>query len=209
MARPTKFTRDQILDAARSAVLHHGRGASVAQVSDEVGAPVGSIYHRFASRDELFISLWLRAIHRFHVGLLDAARFGDARTALTASAVHIPRYCRSHPAEALAMTLYRQRTLVTTAPTSLAEAVSTVNDDAVAAMTTLCRQRYGRATRHRLDLVATAVQQCPYGLVRPYVGNVVPRWLDDAVVAASNTILNLGDAGKVERSVSARRRPAG
>ncbi len=53
-------------------------------------------------------------------------------------------------------------------------------------MTDLCRRRYGRVTPHRLELITTAVQQSPYGLVRPYVGGDVPSWLDDVVVAAAN-----------------------
>lgn len=193
MARPPKFSTDQILDAACSAVMRHGRDASIAQVSKEIGAPVGSIYHRFASRDELFAGLWLRSIRRFHVGLLEAAALDDAQQALIAAAVHIPRYCRGHPDDALAMTLYRQRLLLDTAPASLADEVRTVNDDVLTAMRHLCRRRYGRVTGHRLELLATAVQQCPYGLVRPYVGGEVPSWLDDVVVAATAAILALGD----------------
>jgi AcrR family transcriptional regulator len=199
MARPSKFSHDQLLDAARAAIARHGTNTTIGQVSEEIGAPVGSIYHRFASREELFVSLWLRAIHRFHVGLLAAAEIDDARQALAASAVHIPRYCREHPDEALAMTLYRQKVLVTTAPASLLADVRTVNDDVIAAMTALCARRYGTATDHRLILVAMAVQQCPYGLVRPHVGADVPLWLDDVVLASSLAILALGDRASAEQ----------
>lgn len=193
MARPAKFSTDQILDSARAVVAEHGAMASIAQVAARTGAPVGSIYHRFASREELFTALWVRSIRRFHIGLLDAATLDDPQEALMGVAVHIPRYCRAHPAEARAMTLYRQRALLASAPPSLAEEVRTLNDDVLDAMRALCRRRYGRVTGHRLELLATAVQQCPYGLVRPYVGGEVPSWLDDVVVAATAAILALGD----------------
>lgn len=193
MARSPKFSSDQILDAARAAVAAHGPQASIAQVSELVGAPVGSIYHRFASREELFVSLWLRSIHRFQAGFLSATEHADAEEALIAAALHVPRYCRTAPEDALAMTLYRQSALVTSGPASLVKDVRVVNADVIEQLRRLCRQRYGRVTRHRLDLVATAVQQCPYGLVRPYVGGVVPRWLDDAVAASTPAILALGD----------------
>lgn len=193
MARPQKFATDQILDAARSALAAHGRSASINQVSAQIGVPVGSIYHRFPSREALFISLWVRSIERFQLGVLEAARIKDPAAALTAAAVHIPRYCRARPADALAMTLYRHQALAATAPEPLAERVRTLNDEVVTATAALCRRRYGRTTRHRLELVMTAIQQCPYGLVRPYVGGDVPRWLDDAVIASSQAILALGD----------------
>jgi AcrR family transcriptional regulator len=195
MARPAKFNRDQILDAALAAIAEHGRGATLADVSAQIDAPTGSLYHRFPTRDHLFVELWLRSIRRFHVGLLEAAALPDPGDALTACAVHVPRHCREHPDEALAMTLYRQQLLVTTAPDDLAEQVRTVNDEVLAAMTLLCRRRYGHATKHLMAVATTAVQQCPYGLVRPHVGGDVPRWLDDAVSVSSNAILSLGDRG--------------
>jgi len=193
MARPAKFTHDQILDAALAAVSRHGVHATIGQVSEEIGAPVGSIYHRFASREDLFVTLWLRSIRRFQVGLLAAAAMDDARAALTATVVHLPRYCRRHPDEALAMTLYRQQSLVATAPASLVAQVSTVNDEVEAALAELCARRYGQVTDQQRMLVAMAVQQCPYGLVRPFIGGDVPLWLDDVVAASSSAILALGD----------------
>lgn len=193
MARPAKFSHEQILDAALAAVAAHGTAATLSQVCTRIGAPVGSVYHRFPTREHLFIALWLRSIRRFHVGLLDATAIADPGQALTASAVHIPRYCRQHPDEALAMTLYRQQSLLHQAPADLLDDVRTVNDQVNAELSSLCRRRYGRRTARRLSIVTAAVRQCPYGLVRPYVGGQVPLWLDDAVVAAGNAILALGD----------------
>jgi AcrR family transcriptional regulator len=196
MARPAKFTHEEILDAALAAVAEHGRAATIGDVAVRIGAPVGSIYHRFGSREELCVLLWLRAVRRFQVGLLHAAAQDDPRAALAACAVHIPRYCRDHPDEAVALTLYRQAVLLAEAPATLADQVRTLNDDAFAAMTRLCRRRYPDATPHHQELVRTAVQQCGYGLVRPYLGGPVPLWLDDAVLAASAAILALGDRSR-------------
>ena len=200
MARPAKFTRDQILDAAVAAISAHGTGATLGQVCELVGAPIGSVYHRFPTREHLFVQVWLRSIRRFHVGLLRAAATPDPEQALIACAVHIPRYCRRLPQEALAMTLYRQQVLVGTAPADLADEVRTVNDAVIASIRELCRRRYGQATAHLVELVRVAVQQCPYGLVRPHVGGPVPGWLDDAVAASSAAILALGDTPRPPRT---------
>ena len=193
MARPAKFTADRILDAALAATARHGKAATIADVAQQIEVPIGSIYHRFASRDELFVSLWLRAVRRFQAGLLDAAEGDDPTAALLACAVHIPRYCRQYPDEAVALTLYRHAELVRSGPPLFAEDVRTVNDTVTATILGLARSRYGRLDEHLAEVVHTAVVQCPYGLVRPHVGSDVPEWLDEAVRAAAIAILTLGD----------------
>ena len=62
MARPAKFSLDDLLDAAGRVLLEKGRDITMAQIADAAGAPTGSVYHRFASREELLIRLWLRSI---------------------------------------------------------------------------------------------------------------------------------------------------
>lgn len=195
MARPTKFSTEQILDGALAVVGRRWRAATIADVAAEIGAPVGSIYHRFGSREELFVALWLRSIRRFHVGFLAATRGPDARRAAVAAAVEIPRYCRRHPAEALALSLYRWEALIADGPADLIDEIRTVNDDVEAALRRLCADRFGSTDAKRLELVSVAVQACPYGLVRPYLGAEVPQDLDDIVAAASGAILALGDTG--------------
>src|SRR5699024_9256849 len=116
MARPAKFTPDDILDATAAAVASHGPAVTIAQVSAQIGVPVGSIYHRFSSREHLMTSLWLRSIRRFHVGLLDTGRIPDPREALLAQAVHQPRVCRDNPRDAFMMSLHSQRQLMTSCP---------------------------------------------------------------------------------------------
>lgn len=195
MARPAKFTSDEILDAALIAVRENGPAATIAQVSRVVGAPSGSIYHRFGSREELFVSLWLRAVDRFQVGVLEAADLPDAQDALVAGAVHVTRYCRENPAEAVALTLYRHQALVVSGPPAFAERVRTLNVAVDAATKRLTTRRYDRSNARRRALVLTGCRQLPYGLVRPYLGGEVPYWLDDVARAASAAVLALGDAG--------------
>lgn len=197
MPRPAKFTHDDVLDAAERASARRWRETTIADVATELGAPVGSIYHRFASRDDLLGSLWLREIRRFHEGFLAAAELADADEAIMACAVHLPRYCRRHPDRAVAMTLYRQPDLVTrVSSTELADEVAHVNDTAGAAVDGLAARRFDRVTRTRSELVLAACQEIPYGLVRSRIGAraPIPRWIDRAVEAAAREVLTLGDA---------------
>ena len=195
MARPSKYTADDILDGALNAVALHGPQTSVADVSSAIGVTTGSVYHRFGSRDELFARLWLRSVRRFQAGLFELAEQEDAGLALIDSAVHVVRYCRHHREEALAMTLWRQPALARTGPEAVREEALHINDDYLSVTRALVARRYGRVTPRRMELVTAACQAVPYGLVRPHLaeGTEIPRWLDDVVRTAAGAIVGLGD----------------
>lgn len=194
-----KFSADDILDAAARVVLTHGQRTTVAEIAGEVGAPVGSVYYRFASRDELLVSLWLRSVRDFQRGFMAACCREPAEDAVVAAARHIPVYCREHPAEARAMTLYRQAELRRTAPAALRDEVAAVNDRVDAVSLELTRRRYRVADERRIALMATATRLCPYGLVRPYLGGPIPDWIDDATAACARAIAALGDQREEHR----------
>jgi AcrR family transcriptional regulator len=67
-----------MLDVARDLLLEGGaHGATVEAISRASGAPTGSIYHRFGSRDELVTRLWMRAVRRSQAAFLEALDLGD------------------------------------------------------------------------------------------------------------------------------------
>jgi len=193
MARPARFSHDDVLDGAARAIAECGPAATIADVARSIGGPSGSIYHRFASRKELFGRLWLRAIGRFHAGLLAAYALDDPHAAVVASARHIPSFCRQHPLDARVMLLYRQSELSTTGPESLRSEAAHVNDAIDGAMADLVARRFPETTRRRSDLLRMATRLAPYGMVRPFIGRTMPDWLDDAVAASSEAIAALGD----------------
>ena len=139
-------------------------------------------------------TLWLRSVRRFHVGLLDAYALPDPHEALLAATRHIPAWCREHPAQAVALTLYRQSVLAESGPVSLRDQARTVNDEVDAALRALVPRRYGSASEEGFRLLHVGTRMNAYGLVRPFIGGELPAWLDDVCVAAANGILALGDA---------------
>ncbi len=194
MARPARFTDDDILDGAARALAESGRSFTVAAAARAAGAPTGSIYHRFASREELAGRLWLRSIERFHVGLREAYAIGDPHRAVREAAAHVPRFCEEHPTDALAMTLFHQEVLVADGPETLREQAAHVNDEVDAALEALVGRRYGDATQERRELLMVATRLSPYGLVRPFVGRAdLPGWVRPAAVTAADAIAALGD----------------
>ncbi|MGW0749015.1 TetR/AcrR family transcriptional regulator [Streptomyces sp. NPDC002587] len=102
MARPPRFDSDQILDAAvRLAARSGPGGVSVSAVAQAVGAPSGSMYHRFAGRTALLAEVWLRTVELFQQGYLDAVHSDpDPRGAARAAARHVISWSRAHPQEA-------------------------------------------------------------------------------------------------------------
>lgn len=193
MARPAHFTNDDILDAALACVAATGANVSIADIASQLGGPVGSIYHRFASRDLLMVRLWLRSVRRFQAGLFDLEKAPDPHSALIAMALHIPQYCRAHPDEAVSLTLFRQDRLLADCPAQARDAVATMNDAVTTVVRDMTTQRYGRPTTGSLTWVLMATQVAPFGLVRPHLGAAVPHHVDAAVAAAADAILRLGD----------------
>lgn len=204
MARPAKFTRDDVLDATARAVWSLGSDATIAQIADELGAPVGSLYHRFGGRDEVLAELWIRAIDRFHAVAIPVAHGSDAGQAAIDVATTIPRFCREHPLDAVAMTLFRQQWLAEHGPAPLRARIADINRDIEAAMLRLTRERYGAITDAAGELVMIACVQSPYGLVRPYLSAraEIPARLDEIVRASSTAILALGDDPDYDRTPS-------
>jgi len=89
-----KFSQEDFLGAALAIIAERGvSGVTVASVSERLGSPTGSFYHRFASRDVLLGSLWLQAVLEFQTGIRAAL---DADDGLRA-ALHTPAWVRKHP----------------------------------------------------------------------------------------------------------------
>ena len=114
MPRPARYDTDTILDAALAEFDAVGaRGLSVAGVARALGAPSGSLYHRFPSRDALIGTLWLRAAEGFQAGYLQ--RLAADRPAIDCAvdgALHVIRWSRARPVEARLLVVYRWQDLV-------------------------------------------------------------------------------------------------
>jgi len=101
-----KFSQEDFLGAALAIVAERGvTGVTVASVSERLGSPTGSFYHRFASRDVLLGSLWLRTVLDFQTGISAAL---DADDALKA-ALHTPAWVRKHPDKACLLLLHDRK----------------------------------------------------------------------------------------------------
>ncbi len=190
MARPRLFTDDQVLDAARDLLADPAiTRPAITAIGKAAGVHTGSIYVRFASRDELLARLWLRSIQRFHVGLLDALA---GPSPLLAAATYLPRYCRDHPTEARAMKMFHREELLDVGPDELGSAIATVNDAMNAALLAAVATEFGAADEHATAVAEVAVKAIPYGLVRDYIARAapIPDWIDEVTATATGAVLD-------------------
>lgn len=164
MGRPARFPADVIVDAARDLITEVGPGgASVAEVARRLGAPSGSIYHRFASRDLLVAHLWLRTVHRFHEGFVAAVGTDDGG----ASALrHTVTWARTNRRDAALLASHRRRDLLDTWPAELADALAGLNDPVRSALKAFATAHLGGSDAVALDAVRLALVTIPHALVR-------------------------------------------
>lgn len=167
MGRPARFPPDLILDGAARLLAEGGPAAATSTaVAAAIGAPSGSVYHRFASRDLLLARLWVRTVGRFQAAFLAALAHPDPDRAAVAAALAVPAWCRAHPHEARVLLLHRRDDLVGRWPDELDAELSTLNDALATALTDHARARYGTAGRAQLARVTFALVDVPYAAVR-------------------------------------------
>lgn len=192
MARPSKFDEEQILDATLELVAGGGPGAAtVAAIADALGAPVGSLYHRFRSRDLVLAHLWLRTVRRFQVGFLAALASDNLDEAAVGAARHSVDWARQHLDEARLLSLYHRQDLAGRWPEELGEELAGLNDDVEAAMRDHARRRYGDDDEEALRQLTFALVDLPYAAVRRSLrsGTPPPPGIDDLVAATCRFIL--------------------
>ena len=183
-----------MLDSARDLLLGEGlRGATIEAIAGASGAPTGSIYHRFGSRDELIARLWIRAVHRSQASWLAALEREDASEAALAAGSSIVDFCEQHPADAQLLVAFRREDLVRAIPAGpLADELATLNKPVERAVVELARRLYGSRSRAALDRTLLAVFDLPYGATRRHLisGKPLPAGLREDLRSAIAAVIS-------------------
>jgi AcrR family transcriptional regulator len=184
VGRPARFPSDLILDSAARLLGAGGpAAATTTAVAAAIGAPSGSIYHRFPSRDLLLARLWVRTVARFQAAFLAALADPDPHRAAVGAAVAVPAWCREHPDEARVLLLHRRADLVGRWPAELDVDLSVLDDAVSGALAEHTRRSYGAAGPAELARVTFALVDVPYAAVRRHlVAGVPPPAEVDALV---------------------------
>ena len=168
------------------------------------GAPTGSIYHRFGSRDALLTRLWIRAVRRSQASFLAALEEKDARTAALGAALSVFDFCAQEPGEARLLLSFRREDLIPKLPAKgpPAEELRELNRPIERAIADLARRLTGRRTRRVLEGTLLAVFDLPYGAVRRHLiagQPPPPRLRADLTLAVSAVIEQLATEASAQR----------
>ncbi|MBB3890618.1 AcrR family transcriptional regulator [Phenylobacterium haematophilum] len=194
MPRPAKFDEGQILDAAAALVSSRGpAAATMTAIKHALGAPSGSIYHRFRTRDELLGRLWLSKAQAFQDRWMAALEEVDPVKAGLEAALSMPRQVRADFDGARVMLLHRREDFMLDGwpPEMKAEAERLGRQ---------IKQGLGQMTRRLFDLDTAATRRAtafatidiPFSAVRRYVGEggAPPPHVDALIERAYSAVMD-------------------
>jgi len=193
MGRPAKYSKEQILDAAAILTARGGPTATtVVAIAEALGAPSGSIYHLFPSRDLIVATLWIRTVRRFQSGYLDALAHPDVRTARDRAVLHVLRWSAQNPDDARVLTLHSRVELLEAWPVELGAELETLNDAVESAIVEHVRLSRGATTADAVSATYFALVGIPYSAVRfaMSAGEPLDGWLEAAVLRASAAVFD-------------------
>ncbi|RSM53201.1 TetR/AcrR family transcriptional regulator [Amycolatopsis sp. WAC 01376] len=191
MGRPPRHTADDFLDAAVRIFAAEGiAGVTMSAVAREVGAPSGSIYHRFPGRPALLAAVWLRTVTRFQQGYLEALEQEPVTEAAVEAAAQVVRWCRAHPAEGKLLYAGRGALGVDDWSTEDRARVGDADRRLETAITKVVR-RLRPLTGRSTDELMLALVDLPYAAVRRHLdrGDAPPPRTVDLVAKTTRTLL--------------------
>lgn len=186
--RPPIHQTDGLLDAARDLIVEEGpRAAGIRAIAERSGAPSGSLYHRFGSRDRLVGQAWVRALRRFQVGFVAALATADPRDGVAEAARWSVTFALEEPADARFLLASDRRSILDAEPG--ADVVAELNecDDRLArTVARLAERLFGAATPAAVERVTYAMLDLPSMVVRRHLlaGTLDAGTADDLASAA-------------------------
>jgi AcrR family transcriptional regulator len=193
MARPARYSAQGILDAAAELAATHGpAGATIGAIADSLGAPTGSIYHRFRSKDVLLAELWLQTVESFQAGFQAELAGPDAREAGLDAALYTPRWVRAHPVPARLLLLHsREDFLPGGWPVEVVERATALTTRGEAAMRSFTRRALGSTSAAAKRRARYAVVELSFAAVILHVraGEPPPPIVDELVAAAYRALI--------------------
>ncbi len=180
MGRKAHFKRDEFMDAALRVVVERGPGAlTIAALASGMKAPIGSVYHRFPSRDVLLAEMWIRVVESFQQGFLAAL----ACNGLLAS-LYTVNWVREHPNEGRLLLLYRREDLLSGDwPDHLRDQIVRLSQELDSGIRSFAEKRFGSLTKETLRRATFALVDVPLAAVRPHLqeGQPPPGIVDELI----------------------------
>lgn len=195
MPRASRFDEERILAAAgRLAATHGPAGATIGAISRSLGAPTGSIYHRFASRDVLLATVWLRAAAAFQDAVFERLAGGAPRDAGLEAALYMAERVRKHPLQARLLLLHRREDFVDRGwPATFRRRAAQLAQQVETELHAFSRRLCGREDVRTVRMVAYAVIEAPFAAIRRHVAakESPPPYVDRLIRATYGAVMEL------------------
>ncbi|MBO6763923.1 TetR/AcrR family transcriptional regulator [Maricaulis sp.] len=184
MGRRSTFSDDDVFAAVGRMLVRDGE-VRMQSVVEETGVSVGSLYHRFGSREGLLARAWLDTLGAFHARFL-AALDQPGEVPGLAAALETPRFCRAEPDKALILVCCRRSELMSdNTPEALQAELAAANDRVMVAIDAFCRH-----TGLPLEIARLGLIGFPLGAVKLYLpGEPVPEALDAEIERAYRAVV--------------------
>lgn len=168
------------------------QAVTVAAVAKEAGAPTGSIYHRYRSREQLLAELWMEVVEGFQQGFIASLAGAHDVEAAVDAARYMAAWTREHTLEARLLLLHRRQDFVSGAwPPELAARAAALEPQLSAALRDFAHRTFGRTDADTMARLRYALLDGPFGAIKPYVQGRkrIPPIVDDLVAITVRAVL--------------------
>ena len=177
--------------AVRLAAERGPASVTMSAVARAVGAPSGSVYHRFPRHAALLAELWLYTVNRFQEGFLAALGQEPAEEAAVAAALHVVGWAREHPQEARILLYGPADFALPDWPAEATRRLKSANRQVKDALDALAK-RLGYVTALDRERLTLCTIDLPYAFVRRHLLNAeeIPASAEDTLKLSAESILS-------------------
>ena len=188
MGRKAHFNKNEIIDAALNIISREGiKALTMQSLAERIQAPIGSIYHRFPSRDELLAELWIKITKSFQEGFLAALNNSGQKAAL-----YTLQWVRTNPQEGQLLLLYRREEFSAgNWPEEFRQKIADLSRELDDGIRSFTKRTLGRLNRENLQRAVFALIDVPFAAVSRSLqnGESPPRQLNNLVRETYTTII--------------------
>jgi AcrR family transcriptional regulator len=192
MGRKAYFSNEQFIKAALKLIAEDGLGAvTVATLAKSINAPIGSVYHRFSSRELIMAELWLSCAENFQNGFLEILHKHDPIQA----ALYTLRWVRENRLESRVLLLYRREEFMGSQwPDQVKERAIILLKSLNEGILDFTQITFGHISPENIEKVVFALIDTPLAAAKRYLEKkeVPPVFMDDLVKKCCESILGRG-----------------
>lgn len=207
MGRPARYDEAAILESAKHVSAELGpQKLTIAAVAKRAGAPVGSIYHRYTSRDEILAAVWLELVEEFQERFLVQLDGPEVIRSGLAAVRYTCDWIGQHPREARLLLLHRREDFASQRwPASYRRRAEALTHRAAASMTGYAARLTGSGTAG-LRTVRFVLLDLPMAALRRDLEAGLPITADVRQMLLHTCAYALRHAARSQPKASRRRR---